>query len=63
MANIQGNGNAANQTINLKDLFFFLLRYWYWFVLSVLLCVGFAAYKYLKSDLVFRSNATIIIKR
>ncbi len=62
MANIQGNGNAANQTVNLKDLFFFLLRYWYWFVLSVLLCVGFAAYKYLKSDLIFRSNATIIIK-
>ncbi len=61
MSNIQGN-NTENQSVNLKDLFFFLLRYWYLFVISVLLCVGYQAYKYLKSDLVFRSTATIIIK-
>ncbi|MBR3284957.1 MAG: hypothetical protein IKI70_01600, partial [Bacteroidales bacterium] len=53
---------VADGSVNLVDLFFYLLSYWYWFVLGVLICGGYAAYKYAKSTLVYQANATVIIK-
>ena len=44
------------------DLFFYLLSYWYWFVLAVLICVGYEYYKYATSTFIYSSTATIIIK-
>ncbi len=55
------NNNSASQ-INLADLFFFLLSKWYWFVLCVALCMGYAYYRYAKTPRIWRSDATIIIK-
>ena len=52
----------SNNSVNLIDLFFYLLAHWYWFVLCVILCVGFAYYRYSKTQHVYRSDATIIIK-
>ena len=49
-------------SVNLVDLFFYLLSYWYWFVLCVLLCAGLAYYKYAKTPFVYRSDATVVIK-
>ena len=56
------NEKNNNSTVNLVDLFFYLLSYWYLFVICVALCVGFAYYRYSKTQHVFRSDATIIIK-
>ena len=53
-----GNDGA----VNLVDLFFYLLSYWYWFVLFALIGVGIAGYKYAKSTFIYRSYATIVIK-
>ncbi len=50
------------QGVNILDLFFYLLSYWYWFLLSIIVCVGFVAYKYATSDFVYRADATVIIK-
>lgn len=58
----QNKNTKKEEGINLVDLFFYLLSYWYWFVLGVLICGGFAAYRYATSTLVYRADATIIIK-
>ena len=49
-------------SINLVDLFFYLLSYWYWFVLGVILCAGYAAYQYSKASFIYKSDATVVIK-
>ncbi len=54
--------NKNNQEINLKDLFFYLLSKWRWFLLSVLVCVSLAWYKYACSPFVYFRQATVIIK-
>ena len=59
---VQNKNRKQEEGINLVDLFFYLLSYWYWFVLGVIVCGGFAAYKYATSTLVYRADATIIIK-
>ena len=51
-----------NSSVNLLDLFFYLLGYWYWFVLGVLLVAGYQYYKYEKTPFVYRSDATVVIK-
>lgn len=51
-----------NTQVNLIDLFFYLLGKWYWFVACIILFVGIAYYRYAKTPLVFRSDATVIIK-
>jgi uncharacterized protein involved in exopolysaccharide biosynthesis len=56
------NEKRNNGSVNLVDLFFYLLSHWYLFVICVAVCVGFAYYRYSKMQHVFRSDATIIIK-
>lgn len=54
--------NKNEQSINLVDLFVYLLSKWKWFVLSVLLFGGLAWYHYATLPLVFFRNVTVIIK-
>ena len=56
------NEKKTNASVNLVDLFFYLLSHWYLFVICVVLCVGYAYYRYSKMQHVFQSDATIIIK-
>ena len=49
-------------TVNLLDLFWYLLANWYWFLLSIIVCTGFVYYRYAKTQQVYRSDATVIIK-
>ena len=56
------NEKKNNNSVNLVDLFFYLLSNWYWFVICVAICVGFAYYRYSKIQHMYRSQATIIIK-
>ena len=53
--------NNSNQ-VNVIDLFFYLLPRWYWFFLCIAVCVGFAYWKYARTPMVYRSDATVIIK-
>ena len=65
MAN-QDNRPAVKQDsaseINLLDIFFYLLRYWYLYVLSVGLIVAFALYRNAKQPYVYESSVKIFIK-
>ena len=56
------NKNNNNSSINLVDLFFYLLSHWYWFLLCILICCGYAYWRYAKTPFVYRSDATVIIK-
>ena len=56
------NKKNDNSSVNLLDLFWYLLGYWYWFVLSVLLVAGYQYYKYQKTPFVYRSDASVVIK-
>lgn len=44
--------NKNEQGVNLVDLLVYLASKWKWFLLSVLICVGFAWYKYASAPLV-----------
>ncbi|MBO5794343.1 MAG: polysaccharide biosynthesis tyrosine autokinase [Bacteroidaceae bacterium] len=54
--------NKNNQEINVKDLFFYLLSKWHWFLLSVIVFGSLAWYKYASTPFVYFRQATVIIK-
>ena len=49
-------------TINLHDIIRMVVVNWYWFVLSVLVCVGAAYYYLAKTPKIYTRSATILIK-
>ena len=53
---------SKNNHINIADLFLYLLRNWYWFVLCVGIACGYAYYKYTQLPFIYRSDAKVIIK-
>lgn len=62
---MQENDNNApeiEQGINIKDLLWMCLSRWYWFVLSLFICCGFAFYQILKTPKVYQRNALLMIK-
>ena len=62
---MQENDNNApdiEQGINMKDLLWMCISRWYWFVLSLFICCGFAFYQILKTPKVYQRNALLMIK-
>ena len=51
-----------NSQVNLVDIVLFLLSRWWVFALSVLLCMGYAYYRYSRQPFLYRGAATIMIK-
>lgn len=50
------------QGINIKDILWMCLSRWYWYVLSLAVCCGFAFYQILKTPKVYQRNALLLIK-
>ena len=60
---MQTNNSMKNeQNINLIDLLAYFVSKWKWFLVSILICGGFAWYNYARAPLVYFRSATIIIK-
>lgn len=60
---MQTNNSPKNeQSVNLVDLFVYLASKWKWFLVSIVVCVGIAWYKYARAPFVYFRSATIIIK-
>ena len=55
---MQENENA----ISIRDLVFIVLNNWYWFVISVFLCLVITAFAYKSKPKTFTSNATILVR-
>ena len=63
-ANIQTpvNNDDLAGTINLHDIIRMVVVNWYWFVLSVLVCIGAAYYYLAKTPKIYSRTATILVK-
>ena len=62
MANVKNNKGSNESSVNLLDLFMYLLGHWPWFLLSVAVCVALAGYKYAKTPFTYYRQATVMIK-
>lgn len=64
MSTIQRNTPAQNQQdfIRIQDLFYLCLGRWYWFVLSLAVCIGAAVAYLLTTPPVYTRSASILIK-
>lgn len=48
--------------ISVQDLFYLCVNKWYWFIISLILCLGFAVLYLLKTPPVYTRTASILIK-
>lgn len=53
---------SSEESINLKQLLFNYLRYWKWFLLSILLCFAIAKLYLRYSVPIYKASATLLIK-
>ena len=51
-----------NDGINIKDLIYLCISHWYWFAISLVLCLGYAYWQLLKMPNEYSRSAQIIIK-
>ena len=58
---MKANTPQSNQ-VNIVDIFLYLLRHWYWFIICAAIAIGYAYYKYTQLPFVYRSDAKVIIK-
>lgn len=48
--------------VNIRDILFICLNKWYWFVISIVLCLGIGLYRILRTPPVYSQSASILIK-
>lgn len=51
-----------NDSINIKDLLYLFANKWYWFLISIVFCVGIAYIHILRTTPVYTRSASILIK-
>ena len=61
MANTQQK-SSSQDFISIKDLFYLCLARWYWFVVSLVVCLGFACYKLMTTEPSYTRTAEVLIK-
>lgn len=59
---VQSASKRQADNINIKELLHYFLSKWYWFVISVAVCVAFASYKLLKTQSVYARTITVLFK-
>lgn len=63
MANIKNTATPDSQNfMRIQDLFYLCINRWYWFVISLAVCLGIATYYILTTPSVYTRNASILIK-
>ncbi len=56
------NNNNSNDTIDVREIIIKCLKNWYWFVISVVLCVGLAVLYYFSTTPKYMISSTIMIR-
>ena len=51
-----------NEAVNIKDILYLCLNKWYWFLISIVFCVGLAYLYILRATPVYTRTASILIK-
>lgn len=62
MQDNEQNSSDIEQGFSTKELLWMCLSRWYWFVISLFICCGFACYQILKTPKVYQRNALLMIK-
>ena len=62
--NINTNQNSRTEAegFNIREFIGKCLSRWYWFVISVVVCLGVAAYYIVKTPKIYTRSATVLIK-
>ena len=53
---------VSDQTLTVKDLLWMCLSRWYWFVISLAVCLGLAVFYLLRTPAVYERSASLLIK-
>ena len=53
---------SQEESLNLKELLFKLIQYWYWFLISSVICVCFAALYILYAPSAYETSSVILVK-
>lgn len=56
------NSSQVEQGVSFKDILWMCISHWYWYVISLAVCCGFAFYQILKTPKVYQRSATLMIK-
>ena len=56
------NGENGENTLNLRDIIFLVLNNWYWFVISVLVCLAVAGVYYKMQPKSYSASGTILVR-
>ena len=59
---LQNDENENGSGLTLHDLLQMVLANWYWFALSVLICLGMAYYYLASTPKIYSRTATILVK-
>ncbi|MDO4218099.1 MAG: polysaccharide biosynthesis tyrosine autokinase [Bacteroidales bacterium] len=62
--NVQANGNGqeGESTISLRDIIFLVINNWYWFVISVFICMLVAGFAYKAQPKTYEQSAQILLR-
>lgn len=55
--------SKADDSIRIQDISYLCLSKWYWFVISLIVCIGIAGLYLLKTPLVYTRTASLLIKQ
>lgn len=55
--------SKADDSIRIQDIGYLCLSKWYWFVISLIVCIGIAGLYLLKTPLVYTRTASLLIKQ
>ena len=56
------NNNNTSGSFDFRDFLGLCLSKWYWFVVSLVICMGFGAYYLVKTPKIYTRSATVLIK-
>ena len=62
MADINRPASTQAESVNIKDFVLVCLSKWYWFLISIVVCLGIAAFHILRTPKVYTRYATVLIK-
>ncbi|MBQ3950427.1 MAG: hypothetical protein II661_08135, partial [Bacteroidales bacterium] len=59
----QPNVSQENEnSLNIRDLIFIVINNWYWFVISVFVCLVIAAFVYKSKPKTYSANAQVLLR-
>jgi uncharacterized protein involved in exopolysaccharide biosynthesis len=62
LQNNVGGENVSEKTLSIRDLIFLVLNNWWWFVISVLVCLVLAGFVYKAQPKTYTASGSILVR-